>query len=219
MKRYGLFLVALCGISAAHAGGYHANASRSYRVDITNITKGLSFTPFIAATHRSNVSLFELGQAASTEMAVMAEGGDIGPLNTWLQSQTKDVHATASTAGLLAAGQTVSFTIDATGAAQYLSVAAMLLPTNDSFTAVNGLNLPLWGSKTVLMQGYDAGSELNDELCVSIPGPTCGGEGVSAAAGEGYVYISPGIHGAGDVSVQAYDWRGSVAKITVTRMH
>ncbi len=40
-----------------------------------------------------------------------------------------------------------------------------------------------------------------------------------AAGGEGYVHINRGIHGIGDLAPDVYDWRNSVAKITVTRVH
>jgi len=50
-------------------------------------------------------------------------------------------------------------------------------------------------------------------------GPTCGGEAVSAADGEGYVHISRGIHGVGDLPSVDYDWRNPVAVIRVRRVH
>lgn len=79
-------------------------------------------------------------------------------------------------------------------------MAAMILPTNDSFVALDSVALPLWGSRTYYAKSYDAGSENNDELCASIPGPQCGGDGeFTAVDGEGFVYISNGMHGIGDL--------------------
>ena len=92
----------------------------------------------------------------------------------------------------------------------------MLLPTNDTFVGLDAVRLPLRGKATFYANAYDAGSEPNDELCVNIPGPTCGGIGISAEeGGEGYVFPSPGIHGEGDLSVAQYNWQGPVAKVTV----
>jgi hypothetical protein len=67
---------------------------------------------------------------------------------------------------------------------------------------------------------YDAGSEVNDELCASIPGPDCGGAGAGSPVGgeEGYVHVHTGIHGIGDLDPSERDWRNPVAMITVTRV-
>ncbi len=67
---------------------------------------------------------------------------------------------------------------------------------------------------------YDAGSEVNSELCVEIPGPpsVCAGEGFNPGAGEGYVRVSEGIHGVGDLSANVYNWRNPVASISIRRM-
>ena len=75
------------------------------------------------------------------------------------------------------------------------------------------------GKRTFYANGYDAGSEMNDELCVNIPGPRCGGDGeFKALSGEGYVHISPGIQGIGDLSSAVYDWRNPVAVVTIQRI-
>ncbi|WP_020405352.1 spondin domain-containing protein [Hahella ganghwensis] len=208
----------LVASSAVSAGGY--GHTQTYKVVVTNITKGISFTPILAATHKSSVQYFELGEPASEELSLLAEGGDTGPLNAVLDSLPHQVHSTAVTSGLLGPGQSVEFEIESSRRFRYLSFAGMLLPTNDSFVALNSVPLPWFQSSTYFARGYDAGSEPDDELCVNIPGPTCGGEGASpGVGGEGYVYISPGIHGEGDLSPAAYDWRDAVAKVTITRTH
>ena len=212
--------LSLVGLAQASDYNYEYGKVRTYSVSITNITKGVILTPFLAATHRRSIAFFELGQPASTEMAAIAEGGDVGPLNMLLLSQPNQVYATANSGGLLMPGQTLTLDIEAAHGFNYLSLAAMLLPTNDSFAALNRIRLPARGTKRHLLRAYDAGSELNDELCVSIPGPMCGGEGGSPGSdGEGYVYISPGIHGEGDLAASAYDWRDVVVQVTVTRTH
>ena len=68
--------------------------------------------------------------------------------------------------------------------------------------------------------GYDAGSEVNDELCLSIPGPffvECGGPGGGGAPGngEGYVHIHAGMHGIADLDASERDWRNPVAWVSV----
>jgi len=91
----------------------------------------------------------------------------------------------------------------------------MLIPTNDSFIALNGVKVPKHGKTVYYSPGYDAGSELNDELCLNIPGPVCGGAGGSPeAGGEGYVHIS----GKADLAAATYDWRNPTAKIVIKRV-
>jgi len=206
-------------IFASTAQADYYSQERNYRVSVTNITKGLQFTPLLAATHKRSVAFFEVGDLSSPELALLAEGGDITPLNDLLSAIPEKVATTTSTAGLLAPGETAEFDITSRRGFPVFSIAAMLLPTNDSFLALNKVRLPRFGSVTYYAKGYDAGSEPNDELCANIPGPTCGGSGSSPeAGGEGYVFPSQGIHGEADLSAASYDWRGAVAKITIYRV-
>jgi hypothetical protein len=94
----------------------------------------------------------------------------------------------------------------------------MLIPTNDSFVAIQNVALPRHFAAHVV-PAYDAGSEFNDELCANIPGPACGGAGDSEEDGEGYVHVSSGIHGIGDLEAASYDWRNPVARISIRRLH
>jgi hypothetical protein len=63
---------------------------------------------------------------------------------------------------------------------------------------------------------FDAGSELNDEQCQSIPGPFCGGNG--GMDENGVVHIHSGIHGVGDLLPSRWDWNNPVARIRVHRL-
>lgn len=205
--------------SQAFATNYYQ--SRTYKVTVTNVSRGVQFTPILAATHNSSVGYFELGQAPSNAIGALAEGGDVQPLKDILDSLTNQVSATTVTEGLLQPGASVEFEITASFRTRYLSMAAMLLPTNDSMMALDTVALPSWGSRTYHAKGYDAGSEENDELCANIPGPACGGDGKFVSVddgGEGYVHISGGIHGEADLSRKAYDWRNPVAAVTVKRV-
>ncbi|MDH5179801.1 MAG: spondin domain-containing protein, partial [Gammaproteobacteria bacterium] len=155
---------------------------------------------------------------ASDELAQLAEGGATGPLQSSLEATGK-VHASATT-GVIFPGTSASVTLDMDDHANRISIAAMMVPTNDGFIGANGIRAPfLKGqSRVVYIVARDAGTEMNDESCQNIPGPHCGGEGYNAAGGEGYVHVHAGIHGEGDLSVKAYDWRNPVAKVTITRM-
>jgi Spondin_N len=195
------------------------NGPRVFEVTVTNITPGLSFTPLLIATHSSRIAFFKLGQPASAELAVLAEGGDTAPLTAALNA-TGEVFDSKSTAGLLMPGASVTVRVQAGGRFDKISIAGMLLPTNDSFAAVSSFDLP-WDRRPVSVRaiGYDAGSEPNDERCSSIPGPVCGGEGASPAkGGEGFVHVSNGIHGDAELPRRNYDWRNPVAAVTIARV-
>ncbi len=92
----------------------------------------------------------------------------------------------------------------------------MLIPTNDSFVALNNVRLPRF-SRACTAIAYDAGSEINDGLCLNIPGPYCKGAGTSAENGESYVPVTSGDHGFANLDVAVFDWRDPVALITVSR--
>jgi hypothetical protein len=219
MKFATLLLLAatLLTASAALADG------RELEVTVTNLTRGQQFTPILVASHRRGVSLFDAGSPASSELALVAEEGDIGPLGDLLQSmpEVKDVQ---SSDGLLGPGESVTIVVESSGSFRHVSVVAMLIPTNDAFFSVNGVEGPSGGrTVTVLSPAYDAGSERNDELCASIPGPgfdECGGPGGGGQPvgdEEGYVHIHAGIHGIGDMDASERDWRNPVARIVIRR--
>lgn len=196
----------------AHAGG------TLYEVTITNITKSQIFTPVMVASHRPGTKLFELGKPASHELEILAESGNPGPLSEKLVDEAGADVAVAE--DVLPPGQSVTLYVKADGEHRYISVASMLIPTNDGIFAINGERGPR-GRHSISLNSpaYDAGTEDNDELCVSIPGPPflCNGEGVSPDGGEGYVYIHPGIHGIADLNEASYDWRNPVANISIRR--
>ncbi|MGH9874417.1 MAG: spondin domain-containing protein [Pyrinomonadaceae bacterium] len=209
------------------AGPLGASASgqgRRFEVTITNLTRGQQFTPILVASHREGVSLFKLGEPVNSQMEILAEEGNTAPLAALLSSmpQVRDV---VSGSGLTDPGKSVTLTFDAPGDFDHFSVAAMLIPTNDAFFAINGVQLPRGNRPLSLFSpAYDAGSERNDELCASIPGPffmECNGPGGGAmptGGEEGFAHIHAGIHGIGNLMPARRDWRNPVARIIVRRV-
>ena len=208
-------LIALGVSSPAQADG------RRFEVTITNLTAHQVFTPIMVASHRKGVQLFTLGQPASVELEILAEAGDTGPLSAALAARPDVLEVT--TGGPLPAGQSQTIFVGTRDGFDHVSVAAMLVPTNDAFFAVNGVEGPEGNEELTLFSvAYDAGTEANDELCAHIPGPpsVCTGEGFnpSRAGAEGFVHVHRGIHGGGDLSAGVWDWRNPVAKVTVRRV-
>ena len=217
-KFLGLSLSCVLSTGLLAGAAYADDDTRNYEVTVTNITRGQSFTPILVATHHQGIHMYQFGQPASSALAALAEGGETAPLAAVFGATP---HAkTMTSAGLLAPGKSVTITISARDGADHISVASMLIPTNDTFIAVNGMPLPKGKEASVfLSSGHDSGSEPNDEMCAHMPGPVCHGEGTSAhAGGEGFVHISAGIHGIGDLEAAEYDWRNSVARIVVRKI-
>jgi Spondin_N len=217
-RRAALLALTVAAFSA-HATG--PEGRWSYEVTVTNITFNQQFTPLLLTTHKPGISLFKLGQPAIPELATLAEEGNVTPLRALLDSSPL-VTATTAAGGLLDAGKSLTFHIQANPWRDRFSVAAMLIPTNDAFVALNGVALPHPGQSAVTYKAraYDAGSEVNDELCASIPGPffaECGGPGAGGrpGGGEGFVHVHRGVHGGGNLKPSNRDWNNPVAEVRI----
>ena len=148
---------------------------------------------------------------------IQAETGNTSELLTETQAR----HGVFDTVigGVILGGPGSSFMITAPKGA-LLSLTAMLATTNDSFVALNSVRLPK-KSATFYANVYDAGSEVNNELCAFIPGPPCPGDSGNDKAtdgSEGFVSISNGIRGHGDLSARDLDWNNPAAIVTITRI-
>jgi hypothetical protein len=213
MKKTILILAGL--LATAISIGALAQEAKTFEVTVTNVTKNQIFTPLLLATHSSDVSLFTPGKPASLELEMQAEGGNPGPLKGLLDGNP-GVLNTAVSGGLLMPGDSVTVEIQGNGYFNRLSITSMLIPTNDTFVGLRSMKLPSRSAMAAL-PAYDAGTETNDEDCINIPGPDCSGMtgGFEAGGGEGYVYISNGISGIGDLAPNDFDWRNPVARVVV----
>ena len=135
-----------------------------------------------------------------------------------------DVHTIG---GLLGPGQSVTTMLEASNHHRNFTFVAMLIPTNDTFVGLDGVKLPKRGSKTYLAIAYDAGTEMNDQNCLNIPGPRCMGAGYSPGQNEGdegVIYVGNGFHELPEAEMGevlgplVYDWRNPVAKVVVRRV-
>ncbi len=215
-------LLVLAGLSMGYAAeGENEKPSdrvrgRTFEVTITNLTRGQIISPPIVFSHTRHFSLFELGQPSSDALAMLAEDGATGPLESELLASPKVFSVAAATGGI-PPGQSVTVEINAGGPFGYISTAGMLVSTNDAFFAVRNLRVPFgFGKTSHVAEAYDAGSENNSESCEFIPGPPCGNGGVRDTDGaEGYVHIHAGIHGIGDLFPEDADWRNPVALVVV----
>jgi len=125
----GLLVLALFSINQASAG--------EFSVTVKNLTNGIYFTPLLITAHNASIDLFEPGESASGELQEMAEGGEIGGLTALVGGEDSDTIVNPAK-GLLAPGESVSTELDTDRTRnRYLSIVAMLLPTNDGFVGMD----------------------------------------------------------------------------------
>ncbi len=233
-----LVLVAVLGLattgSAASAGGAPL---RTYKVTLENLTDGQPFSPGVAATHRPSIHVFEVGEAASPGIEAIAEDGNettaVNALNASSHvTDVFDLNHPLTPSGTVVGSFTdsVSFEI-AARPGDRLSLATMLICTNDGFTGLDGARLPQHGSRTFFLNGYDAGTENNTEKSADIV-DACSALGPVSLAGDpngnqnaavdtsphGPIHHHPGILGGGDLTPGEHDWTNPVAKVTVERV-
>jgi len=205
-------------------------ATRSYDVTITNLTTGQPFSPGALATHTKQVAFFRVGDPASEGLRLIAEDGDESVAVAELTGQTGvfqvvDVNLpTGRVGGPLPTSRT--FRIEAAANANRISLAVMLICTNDGFTGLDGVALP-GGFKPVVYYaaGYDAGTEANDERSASIVDP-CFAIGPTARPPDGnarpqtagVIEHHAGIQGGADLDPSAHGWQNPVARITIQRV-
>ena len=202
MKRFITTTALLLSLIAIGPSAALAQSTGTYQVNITSLVPAQVFTPVLVATHNSSAALFTVGAAASAELQVLAETGNVTPMTTLLNADT-NVLDVQNSGGLHGPGNTGGVVVTGSDTFNWVSLASMLIPTNDAFVSAR-TTLPAAGEVKVLYAyAYDAGTEVNDERCASIPGPNyveCGGPGTggSPGGGEGMVLIHSGIRGDGD---------------------
>ena len=200
-------------------------AGVDFKVTLTNLTMGVPaqggqiFSPPIFVTHGHGFSIGASGEAASAELTTLAETGNHAPLAAVAMGSDAvgDVVAfPAPPEGVVRPGGSVTTTLSASSNMGYLSLATMLVETNDGIVLAN--SLPLFDedgnprSFTMDLISYDAGTEENNELATHVPGPPFGG--MERAPTADVITPHPGITGVGDVGA-AFGWTEPTATVTV----
>jgi len=206
-------------------------------ITVTNLTQGLHFTPVITAAHNNDNQIFMSGEMATSELQAMAEGGDISGLANLLTNADANINENPAM-GLLAPTMSASFSLTSDSANTHLSLAAMVLPSNDGFVGLDSWEIPEdAGTYTVFLNAYDAGTEANDEIRGSgapgeagmpVPPPLdasigMNGTGITDMESNDKVHIHRGSLGDDDMAAGKSDinnsvqrWLNPVAKLTIT---
>ena len=195
---------------------------RTYEITLENLSPATGdgasqpFSPPVLATHRGDVHMFRVGRFASDELAQIAQDAVNGPMVKRLE-HLDGVQEVETGDAPIGPGESGTYEIRSHGPARKLSMAFMLVNTNDGFTGLDAMQLPEWGSVTLTLHAYDAGSEANDELAGHIPGPCCGHPFAGDATHE-RIRPHAGILGIGDLSPALYGWDEPVARVTIRRL-
>jgi len=210
----------------------------TFRVSLQNLTGGQPLSPPAAATHGEDIHMFQVGELATDELAEIAQNGNEIPMVNLFDSLRMDDNVTdvvdvgrpITPRGVVKGSFTdsVTFMIRA-HPGDRLSIATMLICTNDGFTGLDGAKLPKQGTRVFLTNAYDAGREVKTEKQPDLVEP-CSLLGPVVLPG---VHPSPnfnppivppnpigmhaGIQGVGDLSVALHGWKDPVAKVAITR--
>jgi hypothetical protein len=221
-------LTLIGGILAAGlimAGCADKDDDREYRVTVTNLTYAQPLSPMVVILHSKGYTLFEIGSPASVALERLAEGGD----NTQLISEADadaSVQETKGGTGAILSGGEESINVSGDGEA-CISVATMLVNTNDAFAGSNCIDISGMHegeSLRLLVGAYDAGTEGNSEAASTIPGPAGGGEGLNPDRDDrDFVAVHGGVVTSDDglaTSALTYDhrWDNPVARIDIERI-
>ncbi|WP_394130199.1 spondin domain-containing protein [Shewanella maritima] len=166
---------------------------QTYEVTVTNLTANQPLSPVFVATHSADLSLWQAGMSASVALEKLAEGGDSADL-----AELDGLTSSANGTGVIMPGmsETISVTLDEEDVAS-LSLATMLVNTNDAFAGVNAYNLTMLDvdeTSMMSMMVYDAGTEQNSEAKGSLPGPADGGEGYNSMRDDvDFIHVHPGV--------------------------
>ena len=230
-KRFGLSLVALsCLVLTAcdhnddgePAPMPPADVSYTYEISVQNLTQGQPLSPVGVALHAEGV-MWEVGTPASEALEILAEGGDNSGF-----TGADGVLASSSGAGPIPPGGTETVTVTVINQPDsYLSVATMLVNTNDAFAGITGYalaDLEVNSTMAMVLPVLDAGTEANAERAGTIPGPADGGEGYNSERDDAdVVSYHPGVVTADDgltlsVLSGAHRFDNPAVKISITRI-
>ena len=200
-----------------------------FEITLTNLTTGEPgmggqiFSHPIFAAHFASDGLAKVGEPAVPALVALAENGDVSGLLEFATAVGAD---TAVADNVVIPGGSVTVRLKGNILNSSLTVASMLVSTNDGFIAAT--DVPLYDengmpvSATLELMAYDAGSEDNTELASDIPGPLgldadADPEGSNARVPTegGVITPHPGIQGVGDVSA-AFAWTEPTATLTIT---
>ena len=205
----------------------------AFTVVVSNVSAGAfigNLSPVAWAVHDASAKLFELGKAVSPGMESLAEDGAAATLLTELAASTHVLSKGVQGIAPITTGAGFTFSVTPDAAHPLLSLAAMIVPSNDTFLALGQTGVALLDAAgaprsdaaiatdvAALLGAYDAGTEANQ---AGAAGPSMAGTtllniplqaavNTGAPDGNGLVRLQTS-------PVWTYPRVNSVIKVTVT---
>ena len=200
---------------------------KRFRVTITNLTANQPLSPLAVVLHGDGYAPWNDGDPAPVGLEQLAEGGDTSQFIASADADQDVMDTATGTAPVIPGAVDMLEVTTEDDSDIFLSIATMLVNTNDAFTGINSKNIENFAvgeSQTVYANAMDAGTEGNTEALADIPGPAAGGEGFNATRDDQDVVTGhPGVVTVDDgLSTSALDeshrWDNPVARITVMRL-
>ncbi len=172
----------IAGLMVGCSDSSNTPEMNDYEITVTNLSSNQPLSPVAVVLHETLYSGWAIGSTSTVGLEHLAEGGDN---STFLvEARMANSLGAESGAGVIIPGSSELVEISVQrGSDLQLTVASMLVNTNDAFTGSTGIDLSslLIGDELkVRLPIYDAGTEGNNELAGTIPGPADGGEGFNS---------------------------------------
>jgi hypothetical protein len=164
------------------------SAFAAYTLAITNLTHGQPMAPTAFILHEPGFHSFAATQSASLGLEILAEGGDPSMLISEASDAVQFLDAATNGAllGPGASSDAISLIVPTLDTDNLrLTVASMLVDTNDAFTGVDASdisNLAVGQTMMLTLNTWDAGTEINTETASTMPGPAASAAGGGGAA-------------------------------------
>jgi hypothetical protein len=210
-------------------GGDDSEETYQYKLEITNLTYAQPLSPAAILLHTPDYQLFSEGETASLALEQLAESGSVQEILNETQ-QEEAVFFIDESKQLILPGETYEYelTVDVNLTAQAMSIATMLVNTNDAFTGINSEvinDLAIDQSQIFYGPVWDAGTEFNSESSATIPGPAAGGEGFNSQRDDlnkvifhpGVVSLDDGLEGSALTEQHRFNQPASLIRITRLR--
>lgn len=235
-KIVAMSLALLLAVSASAAFAGDPDELVTYRITIQNLNHGQPLSPPVVATHQS-MRMFQVGGLASPGLESLAEDGNQGIIFDLFNGSADVTEAVNVGVPLTPYGKTVgdfedSVTFEITARpGDRLSLATMLICTNDGFVGLDRVRLPKRRFAGHLLRGYDAGTEDNTERSEDIV-DACSALGPVTLAGDPNgnedaavdtdpqeaIGLHQGIQGVGDLSIFDHGWLNPSGAVLIERL-
>jgi len=201
---------------ATPMGSAMMSKGKAIRITITDLISGQPFSPsYVESRTAASAPLFKLGDKASDDLVLVAEGGNIGMYSVDAAMNKDSVIGDAELAIHTLPGQTRTLTVHVDREHPLIDGVWMLGNTNDGFSGFTGIDgEKLSKPMTIEVRGYDAGSEKNNEKKGYMPAL---GAGNMRDPENGVITYHTGIRGDADAP-KSWNWDVSkpVARVTFT---